>query len=430
MPKKKTVSTSTPTIYVQIAAYRDPELLKTIDDCLRNARRPDSLRFGIAWQHSSEDKWDTLVKYQNDPRFTILDIDAKEAKGVCYARSLLNKNYNGETYTLQLDSHHRFAKNWDTELIEMLEGLRKKGHKKPLLTTYAPDFFPDKYSEGTRNKTPWIMSFDRFFPEGVVFVRPESLDDYRDRTEPVPARFFSAHFVFTDGKFCKEVPYDPEYYFHGEEPDMAIRSFMMGYDLFHPHKTLVWHEYMRNGKTKHWDDDPKWVEMAQRGYARFRERFGMVTPEKPLKNRFMLKKPPRTLREYELYAGLDFASRRVHTNTTNKKFPPSALTEEEFTIGLQKLQKICVDVHKSQLKETDYDVLVLVLLDKHGNEVYRDDVGRKEYEQLMKTHEKDAGLQIWRTTLTTEALVAGWMVWPHSVSKGWQEQIKGSFTVE
>lgn len=419
-----------PTIYVQIAAYRDPELVKTIEDCLRNAKDAKRLRFGIAWQHSTEDTWDTLDKYKADPRFTILDIDAKDAKGVCYARHLLNNHYKGETYTLQLDSHHRFIKNWDTELIKMLEDLRKKGHKKPLLTAYAPDFFPDKYSEGTRNKAPWIMSFDRFFPEGVVFAIPEGMDDYKTRTEPYPSRFFSAHFVFADGKLCEEVPYDPEYYFHGEEPDMAIRSFMMGYDLFHPHKNLIWHEYLRNGKVKHWDDDSKWVAAASRGYAHFRERYGMVENTQPLETRFMLKNPPRTLREYERYAGIEFSTRRVHKNATTRKVPSTSVTEEEFVAGLQRLQKICVDVHKSQLTETDYDVLVVVLLDSKGNEVHREDVDRKQYEALVRTHQKDEGYQIWRTTYTTDALVAGWMVWPHSVSKGWMQQIKGSFTVE
>ena len=37
-------------IFVAIAAYADPELPRTLDDCLAMARRPDALRFGICWQ--------------------------------------------------------------------------------------------------------------------------------------------------------------------------------------------------------------------------------------------------------------------------------------------------------------------------------------------------------------------------------------------
>ena len=35
--------------------------------------------------------------------------------------------------------------------------------------------------------------------------------------KPEKARFTSGHFIFTLGKFCQEVPYDPKLYFHGEE---------------------------------------------------------------------------------------------------------------------------------------------------------------------------------------------------------------------
>ena len=47
-------------IFIQIASYRDPQLLYTLKDCLSKAKYPDNLRFGIAWQHSSSDTWDNL----------------------------------------------------------------------------------------------------------------------------------------------------------------------------------------------------------------------------------------------------------------------------------------------------------------------------------------------------------------------------------
>ena len=88
-----------------------------------------NLVFSIAWQHSKEDKWDNLDEFKDDPRFKIIDIPYKESKGACWARHALQQQYNGEKYTLQLDSHHRFIKNWDTELISMVKQLQKKGYK-------------------------------------------------------------------------------------------------------------------------------------------------------------------------------------------------------------------------------------------------------------------------------------------------------------
>lgn len=430
-PKKKTVSKKgakspkkAQTIYVQIASYRDPELLNTLNDCIKNAKNPENLRFGIAWQHAKEDKWDKLTKYKNDKRFTILDIDHREAKGVCHARKLLNEQYNGETYTLQLDSHHRFVKDWDVQLIDMLEGLRKKGHKKPLLTSYIPDFFPETYSIETRNTIPWKMNFERFFPEGVVFVRPGSIDDYKERTEPVPSRFLSAHFIFVDGKFCKEVPYDETYYFHGEEPDLAIRSFMAGYDLFHPHRVIVWHEYTRNGKKKHWDDHTDWAELNNISYKHYRDNF-----ENGEKKMLLNVKPVRTLKEYELYAGFDFATRRVHRNTIDNKYPPSSLDEKSHEEGLAHYQKICLDVVKDQVQESDYDVWAVVILDKDGNEIYRQDASPDEIKNSMSENSSNPFMHLWRT-FYSEKLAVGWVVWPHSVSKGWMNRIEYKFPVE
>ena len=120
------------TIFIQIASYRDPELPKTINDCIENANRPENLRFGICRQSKPGDEFDRLPGYENDPRFKIIDVDWKDARGVCWARNIVQNEYDGETYTLQLDSHHRFAPGWDTLSIDMMKQLQKKGYENPL----------------------------------------------------------------------------------------------------------------------------------------------------------------------------------------------------------------------------------------------------------------------------------------------------------
>jgi hypothetical protein len=40
-------------IFIQIASYRDPQLIPTIKDCIEKAKNPKKLVFSIAWQHSS-----------------------------------------------------------------------------------------------------------------------------------------------------------------------------------------------------------------------------------------------------------------------------------------------------------------------------------------------------------------------------------------
>ena len=247
-------------IFIQIASYRDPELIPTIDDLLNNADTPERLTICIAHQHSKEDKWDTLEKYSKDGRFIIIDIPHEESLGACWARNQIQQHYDGQTYTLQLDSHHRFVKGWDTICVEMLKALQSKGHPKPLLTGYIPSYNPKKDPQ-ERHPQPWGMRFDKFTPEGIVFFLPYHIEETVE--EPIKARFYSAHFAFTLGEFCNEVQHDPLLYFHGEEITIAVRAFTHGYDMFHPHKIIAWHEYTRNGRTKHWDDDQKWhVQLA------------------------------------------------------------------------------------------------------------------------------------------------------------------------
>ena len=48
------------TIFIQIASYRDPELPKTLHDCINNANKPENLRFGICRQFKTGDTFDEI----------------------------------------------------------------------------------------------------------------------------------------------------------------------------------------------------------------------------------------------------------------------------------------------------------------------------------------------------------------------------------
>ncbi len=197
------------TIFVQIASYRDPELLPTLRDCLKKAVHPQNLRFGLCWlRDESED----LAEFVSDPRFRMISIPYQDSQGVCWARHAIQSLYCGETYTLQLDSHHRFAHGWDATLIEML---RLVDADKPILTSYGPQY--DPCHDGPWDDSPWKIAFDRFTPDRRVETRPQSIDNYRALEKPIPARFYSAHFAFASGRFCEEVRHDPLLYFLGEE---------------------------------------------------------------------------------------------------------------------------------------------------------------------------------------------------------------------
>jgi hypothetical protein len=417
-------------IFVSIASYRDPELLPTLRDMLNNCKNPESLRVVIAWQHSEEDSWDTLKDFEKDDRFVVLDINHRDSLGVCWARHKIQEKYEGEEYYLQLDSHHRFAKDWDVTLKDNLNYLRCTGTKKPVLSSYLPSYFPEK-SENDRLHEVWGLNIDRFLPEGAVFLRPYHVDGWQNFNQPFPTRFVSAHFIFTLGTFVTEVPYDPNLYFHGEETSLAARAFTHGYDLFAPHLPVVWHEYTREGKKKHWDDNSTWSERDRESYARFRKLFGMEEGCTPCERNRM--KPyvfgnERTLQDYESYAGLKFSTRQIHQETRKNELPP---IKGDYESGLQNTYKYCIDVYKGSFKEKDYDSIVVAFLDENGNDLYRKDCEPHEIDAIVRSNESDEDkfVHIWREYETVK-LPHSWRVWPHSKSKGWQERIESIIRYE
>lgn len=412
-------------IFVQIAAYRDPELVKTLKDMLANAKYPQNLRVGVAWQHSSSDQWDNLDEYKNDERFRIIDIDYKDSKGVCWARNAVQQLYQGEKYTLQLDSHHRFVQDWDDILINMLTDLQKEGYPKPLITGYIPSFDPDNDPE-KRVQEPWKMNFDRFIPEGAIFFLPASFDSFNDKNRPVRGRFYSAHFAFTVGEFCNEVPHDPNYYFHGEEISIAVRAYTHGYDIFHPHKVVCWHEYTRKGRSKQWDDDPVWPQRNSDCHLRNRKLFEMDGLKNDIDFGPYGFGKKRTLKDYEKYSGVSFSQRAIQKYTLEHKEPPNPYdytTEEEWQKSFLKIFKHCIDIGYTQVPETDYDFWCVVFKDENDNDIYRQDADEAEIGRMK--NDPDGYCKVWRE-FSTDIKPKKWVVWPHSRSKGWCDMIQGT----
>jgi hypothetical protein len=415
------------TIFVQIASYRDPELKNTIKSCIDSAKHPENLRFCIAWQHGDDENLD---EYQNDKRFNIISIPYKESKGACWARNLIQQYYNNEQYTLQLDSHHRFAQDWDLKLINMYENLKSNGHKKPLITGYIPSYDPAKDPE-SRDLSAWKMNFDKFAPEGMVLFLPAVIDNFQYYGRPVRARFYSAHFAFAGGGFAQEVQHDPEYYFHGEEISISARAFTHGYDLFHPTEVIAWHEYTRNGRVKHWDDDNEWYIKNTACHKKNRELFGV--DGEGSKNDYGKYGfgTERTLRDYEVFAGICFANRSVSEQVLANLEPDNftgSLTENEYhewKKSLTRMLKVCIEIPKSNIsKDIDYDFWYIGFSNKEGKEIFRQDMSSNEIKNLLEISAEHNSFTICKQFNIVETPFK-WTVWPHSKNGGWMTAMHG-----
>jgi hypothetical protein len=409
-------------IFISIASYRDAELIPTIENCLKNAKNPRNLVFAISNQFKAEDKINDLSKYKKRKSFKIIETNYKDSLGVCHARHQIQKLYDGEEYYFQLDSHHRFIKDWDLKLKETLNQLKKEGSKKPLLSSYLPSYDPDIKGE-KRLDDVWRTYIDRFMPEGPIFIFPETINNW-EGSSPERARFISGHFIFTLGLFCEEVPYDPKLYFHGEESSLSTRAYTWGYDLFHLHRPWVWHHYTREGRSRHWDDVSKWEKLNKDSFTRYRKLHGMDSLRRQHIPKYGLGKV-RSLKDYEQYSGIRFKDRKIQQFTIDRKPPPVPFSiKSQYEKSFVSDFKYCIDVHKPTFTENDYDVWVIAFKDKNGKEMVRLDASEDEVKNLLEDNPKDEFVRLWRNFEASE-LPKSWLIWPHSKSKDWMPIIEG-----
>jgi len=409
-------------IFVQIASYRDPELVPTIRDCIKNAKYPEKLTFGICFQ---KDETESLHEFENNEKFKIMHVPWQQSKGLCWARNHIQKMYAGEDYTLQLDSHHRFAENWDEQLIAMMQ---QTGSSKPIITAYAGMYRP--VDNVKLNMEPYKMVADDFTSSGTILFRPHGIPGWQKLDNPIPARFVSGHFYFTLGKHCQEYKYDPNIYFAGDEISLSIRSFTLGYDLFHPHRTIIWHEYTRQGRTKHWSDHDQKLKNEQQTDLTWWERDSLSK----MRLRHMLREEDngidlgeyglgtvRTHHDYELYAGIDFKNRRLQQDTIMGVNPPNKFTDDAtWEAGFTKKYDLNLrwslnDIEKSD----DYQFWYFALADSREQIVFREDLNWENAREELLLNKTNRQVNI-RCDNKPKKLI----IWPVSKSKGWLKKIE------
>ena len=299
--------TGKPRIFVAIAAYADPELPRTLADCLETAARPHSLSFGICLQQDPESPIQ-VEQFRTDSRFRIIDRTVQESRGGPWARNQAQSLWRGEPYTLQVDSHMKFEPAWDDRLIEMLESLPAS---KPIITMNAPLFHYD--ADGVLH---------REFEMGVPTTRMSEWHELSgwapwfdfgppNRQVPGRTRFVNGNFAFTRGQWCVEVPQDPEHYYWGEEFSITVRSFTWGYDLFLPTEVVAWHmQHIAQPPRRHWErGEEQKLQRNREAMARLHRL--IYTGDGHSLGPYGLGRV-RTLRDYETYAGFDFAAKRAH----------------------------------------------------------------------------------------------------------------------
>jgi hypothetical protein len=253
------------TIFIQIASYRDIELIPTIKDAIEQAHYPELLSFGICWQYQTESELRYIDALKSIKNCRVTSVLASTSQGVGWARYQVQKLWQGETYTLQIDSHMRFAKDWDVLLINTLNLCPSE---KPILTAYPPSYTPPRI---LNNTFVTGITFDKFHESGVITFKGSG-EDLSKHSSPQLGAFIAGGFMFSEASIIKEVPADPNIYFSGEEFLFSIRAWTRGWDIYHPHKVACWHFYNDKCTSRplHWQDND-WMPLDHLSAERFRK---------------------------------------------------------------------------------------------------------------------------------------------------------------
>jgi hypothetical protein len=382
-------------IFIQIGSYRDPELLPTLDCLLKTAKYPENLTFGIVWQRNIKDAWDNLDPYLNDKRFRILDVKYDESGGMGWARSETQKLYDGETYTLQIDGHMRFAQDWDKKLLDNMEYLHKISSK-PILTGYAFQYDPSN-DKDLKPIASTLRPID-FKSNGILFFKSFA-NKPNEYHKPYRARLVGGHLLFTVGQHCKEYAYDPQLYYAGDELMLSVRSYTLGYDLFHPHENFIWHYYKRSAAQKHWTDIDIDTMNDKESYniKRIQQMLGQADYGIDLGNYGLGQQ--RSLQDYEKYSGIYLTSKRVLKSAMIGIEPPVKYKNKyihdqdfvkSFDLSVKDFQRsFILNFHKNQpLTKIAIDFIALdrsVLLSKNLNIDY---IQKNEVIRLIYNGEK------------------------------------------
>ena len=304
-------------IFISIASYRDPELVRTIRSAIDNSAKPEELHFSVVIQDFEKDIPDlSWVKNLS------LDVmHPKDARGAGFARAKAMLAYNKQDYYLQIDSHTIFQKNWDLTCISQLTKAQEIAKNKKVILSHLPPAFHvennNKISFVTKDKdkppyaTKQVPTLNR---RNEWTAKRVELSD-KTKSMPEQSTTILAGFVFTIGDIVDEVPYDPEISFFGEEICFAMRAWTRGWDIYSPSVVIVHHFYHRSNYKKIWKDrnvrNISWKEIEE--ISKDKQKRVLCGIEQGIFGAGNY----RHLRAYEKLVGFDFKEMYGLTNQDN-----------------------------------------------------------------------------------------------------------------
>lgn len=388
-------------IFIQVVGYKGLDVVATVRDCIEKSKDRDGLFFGICLQQDED-----IPASLSHQRIKVERVPIAESKGHGWARSRAQSLYERQDYTLQIEVGCRMANNWDETLIQ---ALKSTGSPKPIITNPANKF----NAEGNLLEHQEVSYKAQLFQ--FLFETPSFW--------PVPmkniiamqkARNISDHFFFAEGRHCLECRYDPKMYYSEIESAVSLRSFTMGYDLYHHFKPFVFRNYAN--RPMNWNDDQEWWAKDRESKARFVDLFSGRLEEFGLGGE-------RTARDWELYTGIDYKGRRLQKEAFSGAEPPCKFHDEaRWESDFMKDYAILASWDPRRIDDSeDYDYWLFAIEDGTGAMIHRQDL-RWERDKPMLEKKVSSKKVFFKTVASRKP--ARVLIQPFSKSKGALTQVR------
>ncbi|NJN03284.1 MAG: redoxin domain-containing protein [Leptolyngbyaceae cyanobacterium RM1_1_2] len=296
-----------PSIFVHIAAYRDPEVLPTLRDLYARAEHPDHIYVGVCWQYNPLKGEEPLKAALQSEQVRFVNYLASQSQGVGWARYEAQKLYKDEAFVLQIDCHTRFSQHWDSFLLSQWQ---QCGDERAVLSCTPAAY---DQTNGTLKKAVANTLYPKCFKEnGLLELKTVFLKESLEK--PVDAVFASPKFIFAPAQMLADVPSDPMVYFSEEGVSYSIRLWSYSWNVYIPTYPPVYHSFNTTGKQRslHWQDNSDWAMLQKRALHRYSALLAEADTQD--ESAFGLGKA-RSLQDFTEFCGIDLRKQQLNLQT-------------------------------------------------------------------------------------------------------------------